>query len=502
MTISLEELDTHLFKCADIIRDAVDSTDYKSYVLPLLYYKSISDEFEVQYAENVEEYGEDFARQENLYDIPVVPEGHSWEDVRSVSDNVDQALNEAFDALTEENPELKGVFEGTDYIDADALNDNRLGKLVEHLSKHDLDRDSIPPDMLGEAYMDLVRHFASEEGKDGGQFFTPPQIVNLCVRLVDEFEDGHTFHDPTVGSGGMLIEAARYYREKQGGDPSKMTFTGQEINPDIAAIAKMNLSIHGLNGQIEREDSLASPEFTNDEDNELTRFDRVLANFPFSANWSKEELQDDPWGRFHWHEKLPRADRGDYSFIMHMAEQLKDPERGDDSGGKAAIVIPNGVLFRKHEAKYREYMLENDMVEAVVALPENLFQNVPIPSAILVLNTDKPAERENEVQFIHADDEAFYQDESSQNILIDEGLDHIVENFNNWTSEERVSRTVSLDEIRENDYNLNVALYVDTTEPEEEINVQEELGKLRELQAERDEIENKMNQHMGVLNYE
>ena len=501
MSLSLPDLDSHLFKCADIIRDAVDPTDYKEFILPLVYYRAISDEYEKQYEKNVEKYGdEDLARRPNLYDVPVVPEGYLWDDLRSVSDNVDQALNEAFDAVTDENPELQGVFRA-DYIDADALDDDRLGKLVEHLSTHDLDRESIPPDMLGEAYMDLVRQFAEEEGKSGGQFFTPPQIVNLCVRLVDDFEDGQTFHDPTVGSGGMLIEAARYYREEQGEDPEKLRFSGQEINPDIAAIAKMNLSIHGLNGTIEREDSLSKPAFTNEDENELTRFDRVLANFPFSADWAKDELQDDPYNRFDWHEKLPRADRGDYAFIQHIAKQLKHPDK-DGNGGKAAIVIPHGVLFRKHESRYRKHMLENGMVEAIVGLPENLFQNNSIPSAILVLNTDKPAERKNEVQFIHAADEDFYEELSNQNELTDRGLDHVIENFRGWTTEERVSRAVSLDEIRENDYNLNIALYVDTTEPEKDIDVTEELAKLRDLRAERDEIEATMDDHMEVLDYE
>jgi type I restriction enzyme M protein len=263
----------------------------------------------------------------------------------------------------------------------------------------------------------------------------------------------------------------------------------------------MNLSIHGLNGEIEREDSLSSPAFTNEEKNELTRFDRVLANFPFSADWAKDDLQDDPYERFDWHEKLPRADRGDYAFVMHIAKQLKTPEK-DGNGGKAAIVIPHGVLFRKHETRYREPMLEDDMVESIVGLPENLFQNNSIPSAVLVLNTDKPAEREGEVQFIHAADEDFYRDESNQNVLTEDGLDHIIENFRSWQTEERVSRSVSLDEIRENDYNLNIALYVDTTEPEENIDVAEELAKLRELQAERDEIEATMSEHMEALNYE
>jgi type I restriction enzyme M protein len=186
---------------------------------------------------------------------------------------------------------------------------------------------------------------------------------------------------------------------------------------------------------------------------------------------------------------------------MHMAKQLKRPER-DEAGGKAAIVIPHGVLFRKHEGRYRTHMLEEDMVETIVGLPENLFQNNSIPSAILVLNTNKPAEREDEVQFIHAADEAFYEELSNQNELTGDGLDHIVGNFREWTTEERVSRTVSLDEIRENDYNLNIALYVDTTEPEEDIDVGKELAKLRELQDKRGEIEATMSEHMEALSYE
>ena len=499
MAVSLDNLDSHLFKCADIIRDAVDPTDYKDYILPLVYYKSISDNFEEQYEEFAEQYGDEHARRKNLYDTPIVPEGYLWDDLRAVSDNIDEALDEAFGALVEANPELEGVFQAR-YTEAGALNDDRLGKLVEHLNTYNLSRDNIPPDILGEAYMDLVRYFAEEEGKSGGQFFTPPEIVNLCVRLVDSFSDGDSIHDPTAGSGGMLIEAARYYRE-QGGDPEHLEYSGQEINPDIAAIAKMNLSIHGLgqNSRIEREDSLFEPKFIDG--NSLERFTHVLANFPFSANWAKDELQDDPFGRFDWHEKLPRADRGDYAFIMHIAKQLKTPEQ-DGEGGKAAIVIPHGVLFRKHESRYRKPMLENGLVEAIVGLPSNLFQNNTIPSAVLVLNTDKPADREGEVQFIHAADEAFYQELSNQNELTEDGLDHIVENFTEWTTEERVSRTVSIEEIRENDYNLNIALYVDTTEPEEEIDVREELTKLRELQAEREAIEARMSEHMEALDYE
>ncbi|UWG50713.1 Type I restriction-modification system methyltransferase subunit [Halalkaliarchaeum sp. AArc-CO] len=493
MSLSLGELDDHLFKCADIIRNTVDKTDYKDYILPLVFYKTISDTYDDQYEQRLEEYGdEEIAKRPAFYDF-VVPEEYAWEELRAQNKNVDQFINEAFDALSEANEgKLEGVLRA-DFVAADALDDQKLTTLVEHLSTYNLSIERVPPDLLGEAYMDLVRHFASEEGRDGGEFFTPPHIVELMVRLLEPFEDGDTFHDPTCGSGGMLVEAARHYREVQGGDPSKLTFTGQEINPDIYAIAKINLFVHGLNGDIQRGDSLGDPKF---EDNgELDTFDYVLANFPFSADWPKDDLQDDPWNRFGWADKLPRADRGDYAFIMHMAEQLNDT-------GQAAIVVPHGVLFRKHESKYRKPMIDNDLVEAVIGLPKNLFQNNSIPTAILLLNQDKSEERTDEVQFIHAADEGFYREESNQNILTPEGINKIVENFNDWTNEERVSRAVSAEEIRENDYNLNIALYVDTTEPEEELNVAEELATLRELQAERKEIEARMTQHMGALNYE
>jgi type I restriction enzyme M protein len=238
---------------------------------------------------------------------------------------------------------------------------------------------------------------------------------------------------------------------------------------------------------------LGDPKF--EEDGTLNVFDYVLANFPFSVDWPKDDLQDDPWGRFDWAEKLPRADRGDYAFIMHMASQLNET-------GQAAIVVPHGVLFRKYESKYREPMIKNDLIEAVIGLPENLFQNNSIPTAILLLNKNKPAEREDSVQFIHAADEAFYEELSNQNELTEEGIDHIVDNFHGWETEDRVSRAVPHEEIQENDYNLNIALYVDTTEPEEAIDVSEELMKLREIQSEREDIEKRMAQHMEVLDYE
>jgi type I restriction enzyme M protein len=351
--------------------------------------------------------------------------------------------------------------------------------------------------MLGEAYMDLVKHFAEEEGRDGGEFFTPPEIVELMVKILEPYEKDTSVHDPTCGSGGMLVQVAEHLQKVQQVPEEhwrSIRFTGQEINPTVYAMAQMNLAVHDVTGEIRKGDSLSNPQFTTS-DTDLERFDYILANFPFSARWDKDSLQDDQYERYNDQEKLPRADRGDYAFILHMAKQLKDT-------GQAAIVIPHGVLFRKHESTFREYLIEQDLIEAVVGLPENLFQNVSIPSAILILNAEKPEKRKDQIQFIHAADEEFYEELSNQNRLLDDGMDEITGIFKDWETVERRARTVSHDEIGENDHNLNIALYVDTTEPEEDINVEEELEKLRELQAEWNEIESRMDQHLEALDYE
>lgn len=504
--ITEEDLRKHLFKCADIIRDRVDPTAYKTYILPLIFYKAIDDTYEDRYRKKVDELGdEELAQDEAFHDFQI-SDDYRFQKALDQAEKLPKFLNNAFRELEKANPEkLENVFK-VDYMSADSLDHDTLHELLQHLNTRSLSLEEVKPDILGEAYMDLVADFAEQEGKSGGQFFTPEEIVKTMVRILDPEEETDVY-DPTVGSGGMLVQMAEYYRNEIGRDPkTDLVLKGQEVNPGIAPIVRMNLFLHDLTGEIAREDSLSSPQFTTD--GELETFDYVLANPPFSADWKKEACQDDEYGRFTW--GMARADRADYAFIQHMIHSLKED-------GQMACVVPHGVLFRKHESKFRKGMLEGEgeqfdgnIVEAVIGLPENLFQNNSIPSAILVINRDKPEERKDEVLFIHAGDNAnghaFYEELSNQNRLIDDeegkGVDHIVENVRNWTTEERVSRTVPLDEIRENDYNLNIALYVDTTDPEEDINVADELSKLRELQKEREEIEETMKEHMEVLGYE
>lgn len=517
--LTTKQLEDHLFECANLIRNTVDKTDYKDYILPLVFYKSLSDTFIDEYAKNLKELDDaELARDAAFHDFQI-PEGYLWEaddsdlpdgyewqgkdveqDLRSQKENVAAFIDEAFSAIEDANPgQLDGVFRA-EFMAEEALaeSDGKLVRLVEHLSTHNLSQERLPDDMLGEAYMDLVRHFATEEGRDGGEFFTPPQIIQLMVRMLAPYEPGDSFHDPTCGSAGFLVEAAHHFREEQGGDPTTLTMTGQEVNPDIASIAKMNLFLNGLNGEVRRQDTLSEPLFT-ESDTTLETFDYVLANFPFSANWDKDGLKDDPYGRFDWAEKLPRADRGDYAFIMHIAKQLNET-------GRAAIVVPNGVLFRKHEQRYRKGMIDRDLVEAIIGLPADLFQNNSNPTSILVLNKDKPAERDEQVLFLnaadnHAVEEPFYRDvpNTNRNELTAAGADRIADHFINWKAERKVSRTVDIGEIADNNFDLSISLYVDTTEPETEYGISNQLDNWNQLREERQHWESRLTGHIESL---
>jgi type I restriction enzyme M protein len=496
--IEPEELGKKLYKCADAIRDAVDEARYKNYILPLVFLKSIDD----TYTDRLEEKKEQFAGDEELARKAItglsVPEDYRWSDITERSENIAPYLDEAFTALERENDQLRGVVRVT-YSDEDALNDQRLRDLIQRINAFELSTEKVEKDFLGEAYMYMVGEFAKDEGKEGGQFFTPTDVIDLMVRLLaktgetDGFEKGASFHDPTCGSAGFLVHAASYFR-KDGGDPSTWTVTGQELNADIASIAQVNTFMHGLEAEIRREDSLSNPQFPGYlEDGE--GFDYVLANFPFSADWDKSDLGDDKWNRFNWASKLPRSNRADYAFIMHIARLLND-------NGKAIVVVPRGVLFRTNEKAFRKPMIEKDILEAVIGLPSNLFQSVSLPSALMVLNRNKEPDRKGRVQFIDAADERFYVEKSNHNDITPEGRDSIVSLFADWTTEERTSRTVTRDEIRANEYNLTLSLYIEPEDPIGPIDIDEEIAEFHNLGSELDAARERLDNHLEVLDYE
>ena len=494
--LSVDQLERHLWAAADILRGSIDSSDYKTYIFGLLFLKRLSDQFEEE-AEKLIAKGETeaLAWGDPDYHEFFVPDRARWKAIRRTSNNVGECLNKACAALEEENDGLQGVLAGIDYNDEHRLGDGRqrdnvLARLVQHFSQISLRNDSMAePDMLGRAYEYLIEQFADDAGKKGGEFYTPRMVVRLIVDLLAP-EKGMRICDPTVGSGGMLVECAQYV-ERHCGDARNLTLHGQEKNLGTWAICKMNMLLHGLvDAKIEKGDTIRAPRLL--EGGELRLYDRVIANPPFSLDeWGRAEAESDRLGRFRF--GLPPKTRGDLAFVQHMVAVLR-------SQGRLGVVMPHGVLFRGNsEAKIRQGMLQEDLFEAVIGLAPNLFYGTTIPAAVLVLSRNKQPRRRRKVLFIDAS--GVFEEGGSQNRLHEEGVNRIAQTFRAYKDVERFARVVPLDEIKQNEWNLNISRYVDTQEQEERVDVACAVRRLRELERQRSAAEAKMNAHLAELGY-
>ena len=462
----------------------------------MLFLKRLSDRFE----EEAEKLIAEGVSEEVAWTDPdehqfFVPDRARWSAIGKKATNIGEALNKACAALEEQNSSLEGVLGGIDYNDerklGDAKNrDTLLSRLVQHFSQVPLRNDRMAePDLLGRAYEYLIEQFADDAGKKGGEFYTPRMVVRLIVELLAPTERMRIC-DPTVGSGGMLIECAHYI-ERHKGNPRNLTLQGQEKNLGTWAICKMNMLLHGFpDARIEKGDTIRDPKLVHE--GELLLYDRVIANPPFSLDeWGREVAENDGYGRFRF--GVPPKTKGDLAFVQHMVAVL-------NAEGMLGVVMPHGVLFRgSAEGKIRQGMLKEDLFEAVIGLPTNLFYGTGIPASILVLNRNKPEARRGRVLFIDASGE--FEERSNQNRLRDQDIERISKTFHAYKDVEKYARVVPLDEIKENDFNLNISRYVDTAEEEERIDVAEAVGRLRELEKERAEAEATMNRYLAELGY-
>ena len=414
-----------------------------------------------------------------------------WRDVRKVSVDIGTQLNIAFRAIEDANPRLKGVFQDVDFANKERFPDHLLENLLHHFETYRMRREDVPSTVLGDAYEYLIAQFADDAGKKGGEFYTPKQVVRLMVEILRP-EKGMTVYDPTCGSGGMLLEAV-HYLERQGGRASDLTLYGQEKNLNTWAICKMSLFLHDIDDAfVERGDTLDNPRHTTGE-NTLKTFDLVIANPPFSLkNWGHTRWsKGDPFGRDAF--GCPPQSYGDLAFIQHMVASLSEK-------GRMAVVCPHGVLFRGGaEGKIRQGLLEADLVEAVVGLGPNLFYGTGIPAAILVLNRAKSKKHKGQVLIVNGEKDIV--EGKNQNSLSDENVAKLAEAVHRYEDQERLCRVVSFDEIRENDHNLNLTRYVQTDEAADAIHVKDEVTRLVELMAKRDEAEKKMMGFLKELGY-
>lgn len=526
--LSIETLESWLWESANILRGSIDSSDFKNYIFGLLFLKRFSDVFDERVAklaetEKISPAEAEKEIQENYGDFPPTAR---WGKLTQRAENIGEALDTAFAAIEAANPELQYVLTATQYGDKQKLSDGVLQRLLRHFNQYKLgNEDLYKSDMLGDAYEYLIKQFADDAGKKGGEFYTPKEVVQLLVRLLDP-QPGQEVYDPTCGSGGMLVESAHHVAELPDGTlmerPNVMLY-GQEKNLGTWAISKLNLYLHNMRADIRRGDTLVDPKHLN-EDGSLKVFDRVIANPPFSAKswWTPLELESenetesgkkpkapnykqvsDPHGRFSY--GVPPRGYADLAFVQHMLASLK-------ANGRMAVVLPHGVLFRSgEEGKIREGLLfgtdaasgkqPGDRIEAIIGLPSALFYNTGIPACVLVLNKAKPAALCEKVIIIDASKD--YQEGKAQNSLRPEDIARIVAAhkaaFESQTEVENYCRVVSHDEIRKNDGNLNLARYIDNGEKEDVIDVAATLAQLAELAEEEAEIDARLNGYLAEL---
>lgn len=472
----LQELESHLWKSADILRGSIDSSDYKSYIFGLLFIKRLSDVFTEHRNELLDthglEMGELLAEDPDQYQF-YVPQEARWHEIRKHAEDVGTAINIAFESLENENKTLEGVLTPIDFNRKEVLTDEILQRLLQHFSLLDLSNANLSePDMLGRAYEYLISQFADDAGKKGGEFYTPSKVVELIVKLIKP-EEGMRVYDPTCGSGGMLIQSVDYVKAK-GGNPQSLSLYGQEKNLNTWSIAKMNLLLHGLpDHDIRKGDTIRKPQLV--EDNEIMLFDRVIANPPFSLKeWGRDAAENDVYGRFRY--GIPPKNAGDYAFVQHMIASLKHD-------GVAGVVMPHGVLFRGGaEGTIRHGILESDLLEAVVGMPSGLFYGTGIPACILILNRNKSEERKGKVLFIAG--ESDFQEGKNQNLLRPQDVHKVVNAFDIYKDIEKYARVVSLEEIKLNDFNLNITRYIDKSIEEEQMDLNNILLELQQLEEE------------------
>ena len=510
ITLSKQELESKLWQAADILRGQIDAADYKNYIFSIMFLKRLSDRFNEE-VESAVALG--VPREAALSDPDehefFVPEEARWPALTGASMNLGEVLNTAgYEIETENVPRLDGVLTPVNWNDESKLGSpaNRekiIRNLLNHFSGLDLSDHNLTGgggagegarNVLGDAYEYLIHQFADDAGKKGGEFYTPRGVVRLIVELLRP-KEGMRICDPTAGSAGMLIYTAHYVAE-HGGNSRNLVLDGQERNLGTLAIGKLNLLLHNLlSARLEPGDVIADPQLL-DEDNWLLTYDRVIANPPFSLkNWGHEVAQDDDFVRFNRYGAIPPKTRGDLAFLLHMLAVTKPT-------GMVGVVMPHGVLFRGGaEGKIRRGILEDDLFEAIIGLVPNLFYGASIPVVICLLNKDKPPKRRGRVLFINADQEGFFHKTGPKNSLDQEHIDKIAAVYHEFKEVERFAHIADIEEIKANDFNLNISRYVDTTAPVEVISVEEALTQLRRAEKLRDEAVAKMNDNLKELGY-
>jgi len=487
MKITLSQLEQYLSKAAWILKGPVDASDFKIYIFPLLFFKRISDVYDEEYQLALEESEGDveYASLPEFHRF-VIPTGCHWNDVRETTINVGLAIEQALRGIETANQEfLYGIFGDAQWSNKNKLSDRLLIDLVEHFSQYTLSNSNVEADMLGNAYEYLIKHFADLTNKKAGEFYTPRSVVRLLGLILDP-QEGESVYDPACGTGGMLLECVDHL-QAAGKDYRTLKLYGQEKNLTSSSIARMNMFLHGMEDfQIAREDTLMHPAFFDSDG--LKKFDCVIANPPFSLkDWGADTWANDPYGRNI--AGVPPKGNGDMAWVQHMISSM-------NIKGRMTVVLPHGVLFRKaSEQKIRKALLEMDILEAVIGLGPNIFYGTQLAACVLVFKQQKTEHQKNKVLFIDGSDQVRVG--RAQNFLESE---HVTQLFNWYTAYQDVEnyvKVVDMSTIVENDYNINIPLYIDKVIEDNLPTVEEAMSNLKEAWTESQLAEEKFRKRLN-----
>lgn len=467
--ITLSQLEQYLSKAAWILKGPVDASDFKVYIFPLLFFKRISDVYDEEYQLALEESDGDieYASLPEFHRFEI-PEGCHWKDVRETTSNVGLAIEKSVRGIEQANQEfLYGIFGDAQWSNKNKLSDRLLIDLIEHFSQYDLRNSNVDADLLGNSYEYLIKHFADLTNKKAGEFYTPRSVVHLLGLILDPHE-GETIYDPACGTGGMLLECVDHLKENKE-DYRTLKLFGQEKNLTSSSIARMNMFLHGIEDfQIVRGDTLRNPAFF--EADGLKTFDCVIANPPFSLKeWGAENWANDPYGRNI--AGVPPKGNGDMAWVQHMIKSM-------NSTGRMTVVLPHGALFRKGaEGKIRKELLEQDMLEAVIGLGPNIFYGTQLAACVMVFKQNKETDKKGKVLFIDASDQVRLG--RAQNYLEQNHVNQIFEWFTSYKDIENYVKVATKADLQENDYNLNIPLYVEKIIEDNLPSVEEALANLK-----------------------
>ena len=492
--LTLPQLEQFLWRSADILRGKIDSSDYKKYIFGLLFYKRISDVWDEEYARLMTEYNDETLASADYNHRFQVPKECRWSVIEERAENIGQKLNEIFDKLTNANsPKLDKIFNDLDFANKDRFPNETIQRLVNHFSQYNFGDTYISSDILGDAYEYLIKQFAADAGKKGGEFYTPREVERVIIQILKPHKNDHIY-DPTVGSGGFLLEAFHSLKKQESESVARSLYLyGQEINIGTYAIAKINMFLHGLDSaDIQRGDTLADPKFLNP-DGSLKTFDICVANPPYSIKeWEYGVFKNDKYGRVAGYE-MPPVKKADYAFVLHLVKSM-------NANGRAGIVLPHGVLFRGGaEGRIREQLIKNDLIEAIIALPAKLFYGTGIPAAIVIFNKNKPEHHKNKIFIIDAEKD--YEEGKNQNRLRKKDIEKIVSAFEGYRDIEKFARVVDIKELEGNEFNLNVRRYVENGEDEEVVDVKTVWSEVKDVEKERAYIDEKVARYLKELRY-